>query len=80
MATFYLYVSANNLVLFEKKSLEQHELHVTEIEIQQKRILLHLKNILKNIEYQILFTIFRDSGDLSLCIICIIYMIIDNTI
>lgn len=43
-------------------------------------ISIHLKNILKNIEYQILFTIFHDSGDLSLCIICIIYMIIDNTI
>ena len=40
MDTFYLYVSANNLVLFEKKSLEQRELHVAEIEIQQKRILL----------------------------------------
>lgn len=40
MATFYLYVSANNLVLFEKKSFEQHELHVAETEIQQKRILL----------------------------------------
>ena len=32
MATFYLYVSANSLVLFEKKSLEQHELHVAETE------------------------------------------------
>ena len=40
MATFYLYVSANNLVLFEKKNLEQGELHVAEIEIQQKSILL----------------------------------------
>ena len=40
MATFYLYVSANSLVLFEKKSLEQHELHVAETEIQQKRSLL----------------------------------------
>ena len=27
-----------------------------------------------------LFTIFHDSGDMSLCIICIIYMIIDSII
>ena len=37
---FYLYVNANNLVLCKKKSPKQHELHVTVIEILQKRILL----------------------------------------